>query len=93
LQYRRPRGSKLDAVSGFLKAEIETTPDMTMPELAAKLLEEHGIRATPAMLSRYLIHRLGCTYKKTPDCDRATPQEGARLAIRVAAPTPAKNAS
>jgi len=83
----RARGSKLDAVSGFLKAEIEATPDKTMPELAAELLEEHGIRATPAMLSRHLIHRLGYTYKEIPDCDGATPQKGARRAIRVAAAT------
>lgn len=65
----RPRLSKLDAVSGFLKTQIEATPDKTMPELAAELLEVHGIRATPAMLSRHLIHRLGYTYKKIPDCD------------------------
>ena len=55
----RPRISKLDAVSKFLKAEIEATPDKTMPELAAGLFKEHGVRATPAMLSRHLIHRLG----------------------------------
>jgi len=65
----RPRLSKLDAVSGFLKTQIEATPDKTMPELAAELLKVHGIRATPAMLSRHLIHRLGYTYKKIPDCD------------------------
>ncbi len=44
--------------------EIEATPDKTMPELAAELFKEHRIRATPAMLSRHLIHRLGYTYKK-----------------------------
>ena len=55
----RPRISKLDPVSKFLKAEIEATPDKTMPELAAALFREHGVRATPAMLSRHLIHRLG----------------------------------
>ena len=62
----RPRTSKLDAVSDFLKSQIEATPDKTMPELAAELFEEHGIKATPAMLSRHLIHRLGYTYKKNP---------------------------
>ena len=37
-----------------------------MPELAARLLEEHGIVAAPAMLSRFLCRR-GFTYKKSPD--------------------------
>ena len=36
---------------------------LTMPELAEALRQEHGFTATPAMLSRYLIHRLDFTYK------------------------------
>lgn len=62
----RPRRSKLDAVSAWLKACVEASPDITMPELAAALEAEHDLRATPAMLSRHLIHRLGFTYKKNP---------------------------
>jgi len=38
----------------------------TMPELAARLLEEHGVGVAPAMLSRFLCRR-GFTYKKSPD--------------------------
>ena len=87
----RPRRSKLDAASGWLKARVEAEPDITMPELAEEL-EAQGIRATPAMLSRHLIHRLGFTYKKIPDRDGAVAQEGARRAIRVAAPTDAEDA-
>ena len=60
----RPRQSKLNVVSGFLKVQIEAAPDITMPELATVLFEGHEIRATPAMLSRHLIHHLGYTYKK-----------------------------
>lgn len=89
----RPRASKLDAVSDFLKSQIESTPDKTMPELATALFEVHRIRATPAMLSRHLIHRLGYTYKKIPDCNGAPPEKGARSAIRVATLPPAKDAS
>ena len=37
-----------------------------MPELAARLLEEHGIVAAPAALSR-LLCRHGFTYKKRSD--------------------------
>ena len=89
----RPRISKLDPVSKFLKAEIEATPDKTMPELAAILFREHGVRATPAMLSRHLIHRLGYTYKKIPDCDRTPTDKGARRTFRMAASPSAKDAS
>ena len=63
----RPRRSKLDAVSGWLKACVEAEPDITMPELAEGLEAAYGIRATPAMLSRHLIHRLGFTYKSKED--------------------------
>ena len=61
----RPRQSKLDVVSDFLKGQIDAAPDITMSELATVLFERHTIRATPAMLSRYLIHRLNYTYKKS----------------------------
>ncbi len=60
----RPRRSKLDTVSDWLKSRVEAEPDITMPELAEVLKQEHNLTATPAMLSRHLIHRLGFTYKK-----------------------------
>src|SRR3712207_577752 len=44
-----------------------------MPELAARLLEQHGVVAAPAMLSRLLCRR-GFTYKKhlmAAECARA----------------------
>lgn len=63
----RPRGSgKLARFEGFLIQEVEHKPDITMPELAAKLWSEHGVRAAPAMLSR-LLCRCGFTYKKIAD--------------------------
>lgn len=80
----RPRHSKLDAVSDWLKSCVQADPDITMPELAETLKQEHDLTATPAMLSRHLIHRLGYTYKKIPDRDGATAQAGARRALRVA---------
>ena len=63
----RPRRSKLDGFSDWLRARVEAEPDITMPELAEGLKVEHDFTATPAMLSRHLIHRLGLTYKKIPD--------------------------
>ena len=49
----------------FLIQTVETEPAITMPQLAARLLEQHGIVATPAMLSRFLCRR-GLSYKKVP---------------------------
>ncbi len=88
----RPRRSKLDVVSNWLKTRVEAEPDITMPELAEVLKQEHALTATPAMLSRYLIHRLGFTYKKIPDRDGAAAQTGARCQVRVAAPPDAEDA-
>lgn len=59
----RPRGSgRLEAFSAFLKKTVDHRPDMTMPELADLLWQEHDMRAAPAELSRFLRHRLGYTY-------------------------------
>ena len=52
-------------VSDFLKGQIDAALDITMSELATVLFERHTIRATPAMFSRHLIHRLNYTYKKS----------------------------
>ena len=89
----RPRRSKLDAVSDWLKMRVEAKPDITMPELSDALEAEHGVRATPAMLSRHLVHRLCFTYKKIPGRDGAAAKEGPRRAIRVAALAHAEDAS
>ena len=61
--------------------------------VAAALFEGHGIRATPAMLSRHLIHRLGFTYKKIPDRNGKASSESPARAIRVEAQTSTKDAS
>src|SRR3712207_2539088 len=73
----RPRGTgKLAPDETFLIQAVESQPDITMPDLAARLWEEHGIRAAPrlreehgiraapATLSRFLCRR-GFTYEKT----------------------------
>lgn len=91
-QQGRPQRSKLDAVSEWLKGRVEAQPDITMPELAEALWVEHDLAATPAMLSRYLIHRLGFTYKKIPDRNGEVTQASARRAIRVAPPADAEDA-
>ena len=63
----RPRGTgKLAPYETFLIQAVESQPDITMPDLAARLWEEHGVSAAPATLSRLLCRR-GFTYKKTAD--------------------------
>jgi transposase len=61
-QGRPPGGGKLVPYESFLIQTVEARPAITMPELAAQLLEEHGTVAAPAMLSRFLCRR-GFTYK------------------------------
>lgn len=62
----RPPGGRLLAFEAFVIGAVEATPDITMPELAARLAAEHDMRADPAELSRFLCRR-GYTYKKSPD--------------------------
>ncbi len=63
-QGRPPGGGKLAPHREALARWVEAEPDMTMPELAAKLLAETGITAHPASLSRVLI-RAGFSFKKS----------------------------
>ena len=65
-QGRPPGRGKLVPYESFLIETVEARPAITMPELAARLLTEHGIVAAPAMLSRCLCRR-GFSYKKSPD--------------------------
>jgi transposase len=41
----------------------EARPDISMPELSARLQAGHGVEVQPASLSRFLCQR-GFTYKK-----------------------------
>jgi transposase len=65
-QGRPPGHRRLSPYEAFLIHVVETKPDITMPELAARLLEEHRVVAAPAALSR-LLCRHGFTYKKSAD--------------------------
>src|SRR5688500_2695210 len=57
----RPAGrGRLSGELAFLVATVEATPDMTMSELAERLLAERGVTAHPASLSR-LLCRAGFT--------------------------------
>ena len=63
-QGRPPGNGKLAAYETFLIGIVQEHPDITMPELSARLKAEHGVEAQPASLSRFLCRR-GFTYKKS----------------------------
>ncbi|WP_246415062.1 IS630 family transposase, partial [Rhizorhapis suberifaciens] len=73
-QQGRPAGSGLLAAHVEALVDwVEADGDITMPELAARLLAERGVKAHPASLSRLLI-RHGLPSKKTllaSETDRA----------------------
>jgi transposase len=63
----RPAGKgPLAAHLDYLVSVVEAAPDITMPELAARLQAERGVVAAWASLSK-LLCRAGFTYKKTTD--------------------------
>ena len=65
-QGRPPGGGKLAAHMAFLIEIVEAAPDITLPELAARLEAERGAKVTAPSLSRALI-AAGFSYKKSPD--------------------------
>ena len=68
-QGRPPGGGKLAPHLAALIGWVEADPDITMPELAAKLETEHGVTAHPASLSRALLEA-GFSYKKNASGNR-----------------------
>jgi transposase len=62
-QGRPPGGGKLAPYLRALLEWVEAEPDITMPELAAKLNAERAVSAHPASLSRVLL-KAGLSFKK-----------------------------
>jgi transposase len=62
-QGRPPGGGKLAPYLTALLEWVGAEPDMTMPELAAKLKAEKAVTAHPASLSRALL-KAGLSFKK-----------------------------
>lgn len=62
-QGRPPGGGKLAPYLPALLGWIDAEPDITMPELAAKLKAEKHVTAHPASLSRVLL-KAGLSFKK-----------------------------
>jgi transposase len=64
-QGRPPGSGKLAPYLTALLEWVEAKPDMTMPELSAKLKAERDVTAHPASLSRVLL-QAGLSFKKNP---------------------------
>ncbi len=65
----------------FLIQTVEAEPAITMPELTARLLDQHGVVAAPALLSRFLCRR-GFSSKKqlmATECARADVRDERRV--------------
>jgi transposase len=68
-QGRPPGGGKLAPHREQLIGWVEADKDITMPELAARLLEACQVRADPASLSRFLC-AAGYSFKKNSAGER-----------------------
>lgn len=69
-QGRPAGGGRLAAHVAALIAWVDADGDITMPELAARLLAERDVKAHPASLSRLLIQH-GFTVKKNATGQRS----------------------
>lgn len=76
-QGRPPGGGKLALHLAALLGWVDAQPDITMPELSAKLLAESGVLAHPASLSRVLL-QAGYSVKKNAAGLRGGAQRRAR---------------
>ena len=80
-QGRPPGKGKLAPYLGFLRELVDAVPDITLKELAAALVAEHGVRVHPSSICRAL-QAADYTYKKS----RSTPRS-------ASAPTSASRAA
>jgi len=66
----QPRHCKLDPHGAYLQGLIDAECDITLTEMQAKLLEEHGLKAAIGTLWKFLDRR-GLTVKKRPRMQRS----------------------
>ena len=59
----QPSRSKLDPYEGFILGLIEDAPDMTLAEIAERLMSEHGVQVVGSTIWMFLDKR-GITFKK-----------------------------
>ena len=63
------RHGKLGPHKDFILALVATRSDITMPELAEKLVKAKGVKVDPSTLSKFLIG-CGFSFKKNPSGKR-----------------------
>lgn len=82
----QPQRSKLDPHGAYLQGLIDAECDITLAEMQAKLLEEHGLKAAIGTLWKFLDRR-GLTVKKRPRTLRSraapTSHNGAKRGSKV----------
>ena len=61
----QPPGSKLDKHEAFILGLIEETPDISLAEIAVRLLAERSLSAVPSTVWEFFNKR-GITFKKRP---------------------------
>lgn len=88
-QGRPPGSGKLAGYVGFLVEIIEAVPDITLEELAAALLAEHGVKVAPSSISRVLI-KAGVTYKKSRSRPRSAPGPRSAPSAPIGSSTPGR---
>ena len=59
----QPPGSKLDAHEAFILELVEQTPDISLEEIAERLLADRSVRAVPSTVCEFFKKR-DITYKK-----------------------------
>lgn len=59
----QPSRSKLDPYEGFILGLIEDAPDMTLAEIAERLMSQHGVKVVGSTIWMFLDKR-GITFKK-----------------------------
>lgn len=78
---RQPgQGAKLAAHAGFLLGLLEERRDITLHEVAERLVGERGIGAVPSTIWRFYAQR-GITFKKDGACRRAAACAGRRATL------------
>jgi len=82
LRQGNPGGSKLDAHEGFVLGLIAAQKDITLHEIAERLLEEHGLNVQPSTIW-YFLDRRGMTFKKR---QRTPPSKSGRMSPKNGKP-------
>ena len=59
----QPPGSKLDAHEAFILGLVDETPDISLAEIAERLLAERSVSAVPSTVWEF-FNRRGITFKK-----------------------------